>query len=143
MPSPFRAALLAGILLACGCTLIDQRTFAPPQPAGAAEQARAKLPALPLAIVRFNDPDTDWRIAVAAAVNQALQRRPGASFDVLASVPLGAAPLVQDEAAIRGQADTRAVADALLEAGVASDQLYLGLRGDPGTPPREVRIYVR
>ena len=42
-----------------------------------------------------------------------------------------------------GRLYSGAVADMLATAGVPPEQLRLGLRGDPGNPVREVRVYVR
>ena len=126
-----------------GCTLIDQRTFrSAPSTPGAAELARASLPALPLLTIRFADPELD-RAAIATAVDLALARKPAAIFDVIAPIPTNAPRETQDEAVRQGRADTERVANALAAAGAPRPQIQLGLRADRGDPPREVRVYVR
>ena len=89
-------ALVAGLaVLAGGCTLVDQRTFrAAEAQAGVDEIARAVLPALPLIVVRFDGPID--RAAIAQAVELAQARREAAVFDVIAPIPTGASPAVQE-----------------------------------------------
>jgi hypothetical protein len=89
------------------------------------------------------DQTTDWRPALAAAVQAAQQRRPDAGFDVQALVPTQAAPDEQDRRVAQAAADARAVAEAMGAAGLSPDRLRLGLRGDPGMPAREVRVFQR
>ena len=136
--------VLAAALFAGGCTLVDQRTFRGPAPAPTVEDvARAKLPPLPLVVIRFDQPDLDFRPALASAVDAARTRMPDVSFDVLAPIPTSAAPEVQRGYIRQGDADTSDVATALQADGVALEQIHMGFRGDPGSPPREVRIYIR
>ncbi len=143
MTYPMRPLLFALVLLP-GCTLVDQRTFlrTPPAP-GPAETARATLPARPLVSIRFPVADPTWPTQVADALATAQSRRPDAQFDVLAAIPLSAPETETQAAIVQGSADARAVADALGQQGVKPDLLHLGLQGDPGTPAREIRIYIR
>ena len=104
--------------------------------------ARATLPALPLITIRFAEAELD-RAALAGAVELALARKPGAVFDVIAPIPAEAPRDAQDAALRQGRAETERVANALAAAGAPRAQIELGLRADPGTPPREVRVYVR
>lgn len=143
---PALAALLlipAVLVPVAGCTLVDQRTFQAEAPApGAEELARARATALPLVSVRL-DQETPWRAALAEAVQAAQLRRPDAAFDVMALVPTQAAPAEQDRRVAQAAGDARMVAEAMGAAGVPSEQLRLGLRGDPGDPAREVRVFQR
>jgi hypothetical protein len=125
------------------CRLIDQSTFerAPETPDPAA-LARPVLPARPLLRLVLSDPTLDWRPAVAEAARLARARKPDAAFDVLAPVPTDAKREVQDRYVRQGQTDTRMVAAALQADGIDPGRITLGLQGDAGTPPREVRIYV-
>lgn len=110
-------------------------TAATPAPTGGA------LPALPVLIIRFDQP-MDPK-AIADAVELAMARKPGAVFDVVAPIPAGASPAAQAEVVRQGREDTERVATAIAAAGAARDHIELGLRADPGTPPREVRVYAR
>lgn len=139
------ALLLIPVVLAplAGCTLVDQRTFQAEAAApGAEELARAQAAALPLVSVRL-DEVTPWRSTLAVAVQAAQQRRPDAAFDVMALVPTQAAPAEQDRRVAQAAGDARTVAEAMGAAGVPAEQLRLGLRGDPGSPAREVRVFQR
>ena len=133
-------ALLALVALA-GCTIVDQRTFARWAPAGPVEPARAGLPALPVITIRF-DQALDQK-AIAEAVELAMARKPSTVFDVVAPVPAGESAAAQAEAVRQGREDTERVATAIAAAGAARDHIELGLRADPGTPQREVRVYAR
>ncbi len=136
--------LLAAMLLAGGCTLVDQRTFQAAAPAPTGEElARARVPLPPLMSVRLGATGVDYRPALAEVVRDAMVRNPDASFDVMALVPTQAAPAEQDRRVAEGAQDALAVATAMNAAGVPQEKLHLGLRGDPGSPAREVRIYLR
>lgn len=136
------AVVALGLL--AGCTLVDQRTFQTAAPApGASEIERARAPSLPLVSIRMDQRDLDYRPALAEAVQAAQQRKADATFDVLAMVPMQATAGEQDRRVAVAAEDARAVATAMGAAGVASDRLHLGLRGDAGVPAREVRVYVR
>ena len=143
-----RILLSALLLLMAGCTLVDPRSVArwlggaavaPDQ----ADLAGADLPALPLVTVRFDQPDVNYAPVLVSAAEAALQRKPGVVFDVVTPLPIALPRAQQDAFVHRGADDARAVAAVLATAGVPPDQLRLGLRGDPGAPVREVRVYVR
>jgi uncharacterized SAM-binding protein YcdF (DUF218 family) len=137
-------ALLALLLACAGCRLIDQRTFAhKPTAPEAAQLQRSPLPPLPLVTIRFEQPDFDWRTPLAEAVLAAQSRKPEVVFDVVTPIPVSAPTPAQDQAATQGDADARMVADALQYDGIPAERVHLGYRGDPGQPPREVRVYAR
>jgi hypothetical protein len=146
---PTRVILvLAAPLLLTGCwapdwKLIDQRTFWPPHAPEAGDVARANLPKFPLAVIRFDDLDADYRPALAEAVQAAVDRKADVEFDVLTPIPTTAPQAEQDRFATQGEADAQEVATALAADGVLPDRVHIGFRGDPGSPPREVRVYVR
>jgi len=106
-----RAVLAALFLLAlAGCTLVDQRSFRAAGAApGAEEMARAAAAARQVATVRMGDPGEAWRRVVADAVQAADQRAPGGVFEVMALVPLQAAPAEQDRRVAEASRDARAV----------------------------------
>jgi hypothetical protein len=156
LPAPALPASLPGmrilplilLVLLAGCELVDQRTVARwfggrPTSATVTDVAAAALPALPLVTVRFDQPDADYTSVLSAAAQDAMQRKSSVVFEVITPVPTAAPRAEQDAFVRRGAGDARAVADALATAGVPPDQIRLGLRGDPGQPVREVRVYVR
>jgi hypothetical protein len=163
------AASFSLVLLLGGCTLVDQRTFQPraAQP-GPAELAALRPPETPLLTVRLgatrigepagpsfgqaldrainlseNRAGIDLGSPAAEAVRTGQARNPDAVFDVLALVPTRAAPAEQDRRVAQAGADALTVASSLAAAGVPPARLRLGLHGDPGDPPREVRVYAR
>ncbi len=144
--SPFRRSLpiaVAGLLLAA-CTIIDQRTFAPPTtgPQQAELERLRSLPALPLMTVRFTGGELD-RAAIRGAVELARARRADARFEVITPIDMAGSREAQAEALRQGRADAEVVATALAEAGAARDHIEIGARSDAGAAPREVRVYVR
>lgn len=160
--------LLAATLLG-GCTLVDQRTFQRSAAApGTGEIARTRAPELPLLTIRMGglaigeptsrtmDQAMDRGLdltgdqaginlgsSVAEAVRSAEARKPDVVFDILALVPTEAAAAEQTRRITQASADAATVATAFAAAGVPSERLRLVLRGDPGSPAREVRVYVR
>jgi hypothetical protein len=132
------------LLALAGCKLIDQRTFqrTPPQP-DAATVARAWIPGPPLATIRLADPKLDWRTGLDAAVRAIETRKPAARFQVMTPIPTSATRAIQEQYVKVGQADAQMIAHALVADGVPPERVTLGFVGDPGTPTREVRLYVQ
>ena len=137
-----RAVLLALLLAGCApslsppyLTLIDQRTF---NPAVAPNEADVRaLPALPLAVVRFDTPGIDYGPDLARAIEAATSRKPDAEFNVVTPVARGKVPSAQ------ATEDAATIARAIAEQSVLPEKIHVGLMEDAGTPAREVRVYVR
>ncbi len=169
-PTPTILAPLAlAALLLGGCTLVDQRTFQRrAQQPGEGEASRVMAAETPLLTIRMGVPPlgeptgasigaamdrainigqdqggVDFGPPVAEAVRAAQARKPDVVFDIFAVVPTEATPAEQDRRVAQGSADAGRVANAFLAAGVPATRLRLGLRGDPGQPPREVLVFVR
>jgi hypothetical protein len=141
-------AILPALLLLAGCLppdfkIIDQRTFWPPHTPSEAELARAHLPPQPLVVIRFDQFDNDYAPALAEAAQAAQTRKQDVEFDVLTPIPTAAPQEEQDRFARQGAEDAQAVANALGQDGITPDRVHIGYRGDPGSPPREVLVYVR
>ncbi len=137
--------LLAATLLAlAGCKLIDQRTFQRKAIAPAASQlSRPDLPALPLLIVSFAIADADWRTPLHAAVRGAEAHKPDVVFPVVTAGPTASKREAQDTYITQAQEDAALVVNELQASGVPPERIVLRMRGDPGNPPREVRIYTQ
>ncbi len=138
-------ACVALLLLLSGCipatsypyaTLIDQRTFRAASVAPATTDVKP-LPALPLAVVRFDQPDDIIAQQLATAIEAAQSRKPDVEFNVMAPVARGTAP------SQRATDDATEVARMLAQQSVDPDHIHVGIVEDAGTPAREVRIYVR
>jgi hypothetical protein len=134
--------VVCGLLAGCAPSLsppylklIDQRTFNPAEAPSPADVRT--LPALPLAVIRFDIPDFEYRPDLARAIEAAQSRKPDAEFNVVTPVARGAVP---DERATQDAAD---VARAIAEQSVPPEKIHVGLVEDAGTPAREVRVYVR
>jgi hypothetical protein len=145
--SRMRILPIALALLLAGCHPFDQRDVARwlggrPAAPNQADLAETNLPPLPLVTVRFDQPGTDITAVLTEAAQAAMERKETVTFDVVTPLPTAAPRAVQDEFVSQGADDARMVADVLATAGVPPERLHLGLRGDPGNPVREVRVYV-
>ncbi|HUB11691.1 MAG TPA: hypothetical protein VMB34_07010 [Acetobacteraceae bacterium] len=141
MTLPALHRVLACLLLA-GCALVDQRTFAPAPEAKAAPSSAPAPRAVrvdtrtPLVTVDFSGPPPEYRELLGYAVHAAETRDREVQYDVVAM-----APNVDDFA--RSQQDATDVMRAVMQEGVPSARIHLGLRADPTLRGREVRVYVR
>ena len=97
----------------------------------------------PLVVVRFDHPNVDYQQILYAALNQALQNRPGASFQVVAVSPTrGNAASVQiAQGAARRHAED--VMRSMSDMGVPATRMGVASTTDPGTSVSEVRVFVR
>jgi hypothetical protein len=132
------------VVLLGGCRLVDQRTFesAPTAPEAAA-MTHTNLPPLPLIVVTPAIPDSDWRGPLAQAVEAARARKPDVTFEVVTPIPTSANRSVQDDFMRHGQDDQQVVDRELQADGVPPERITPRFQGDPGAPPREVRLYAR
>jgi len=136
--------IAAALLSVAGCRMVDQRTFEGSTKAPAASDiARADVPKRPLVTIAFTVPDFDWRPALRAAVDSAQARKRDVAFLVVTPVPTSASQQAQDSFIARGRKDAALVAEEIHKDGIASDNITIGLQGDAGSPPREVRVYAR
>jgi hypothetical protein len=97
----------------------------------------------PLVVVRFDRPNVDYQQVLYAALNQALQNRPGASFQVVAVSPTrGTAASVQfAQTAARHHAED--VMRSMSEMGVPATRMAVASTTDPSATVSEVRVFVR
>jgi hypothetical protein len=96
-----------------------------------------------LVTIKFDRSDVDYQQILYTALNQALQSRPGASFQVVGVSPTrGTASSVQ-----LAQTDARRHAQDVLrsmtEMGVPATRLAVSSSTDPGLANSEVRVFVR
>lgn len=135
---------LTVLLGLAGCRLVDQRTFEPaPAAPSAATLKQSDLPKLPLLTIPFAIRDANWRPALRDAVQAAEAHKPGLTFAIVTPVPVSASREVQDNFTKQGREDALMVADELQVSGIPPPRIAIGLRGDPGSPPRQVQIYAR
>lgn len=97
----------------------------------------------PLVVVRFDRPNVDYQQVLYAALNQALQNRPGASFQVIAVSPTrGTAASVQiAQSTARRHAED--VMRSMSDMGVPATRMNVASTTDPSATTSEVRVFVR
>lgn len=97
----------------------------------------------PLVVVRFDHPNVNYQEILYAALNQALQNRPGASFEVVAVSPTrGTAASVQiAQTTARRHAED--VMRSMSNMGVPASRMAVASTTDPAATVSEVRVFVR
>jgi TolA-binding protein len=97
----------------------------------------------PLVVVRFDRPNVDYQQVLYAALNQALQNRPGANFQVVAVSPTrGTAASVQI-AQSTARRHAQDVMRTMTDMGVPATRLNVASTTDPNATASEVRVFVR
>jgi len=97
----------------------------------------------PLVVIRFDQPNVDYQQILYAALNQALQSRPNAGFEVIAVSPTrgnaASVQIAQTAAARYAQQVMRS----MTSMGVPATRMAVGSATDPGAAGSEVRVFVR
>ncbi len=132
--------VLLALLSFTGCTLIDQRTFAP-SPEAKAQPAPPPAPVVidtrtALVTIDYTQPSPDYAQLLHAAVRAAESRYPDVQYDVISVLP-GTAD------AQEGQERATGVMRAIMRDHVPASRIHLGLRTDPALAAGQVRVYVR
>jgi hypothetical protein len=97
----------------------------------------------PLVVVRFDRPNVDYQQILYAALNQALQSRPNANFQVVAVAPTrGNAASVQI-AQTTARRHAQEVMRSMTDMGVPASRLNVASSTDPSAAASEVRVFVR
>ena len=97
----------------------------------------------PLVVVRFDRPNVDYQQILYAALNQALQARPNASFEVVAVSPTrGNAASVQI-AQSTARRHAQEVLRSMTDMGVPASRVDVASSTDPAAAASEVRVFVR
>ena len=109
----------------------------------AARQTQPQPGDRPLVVIKFDRPNVQYQQALYNAVSQALERKPTATFDLVAVSPQQgtAAQTALNSAAARRNAE--AVLRTLTDMGVPSSRVQLLAQGDPQAANNEVHLYVR
>lgn len=110
-----------------------------------AQSARATEPSLrrPLVVIRFDKPKVAFEQALYAAVSQALERRPSATFDLVAISPKYGSPAKAALASTTSKRNAESVLRSLSEMGMPLDRVRLSAMSSDKTDTNEVHIYVR
>lgn len=97
----------------------------------------------PLVVIKFDRPNVDYQQILYAALNQALQNRPSAGFQVVAVAPTrGTAASVQ-MAQSTARRHAQDVVRSMTDMGVPATRLNVASTTDPGANASEVRVFVR
>jgi hypothetical protein len=128
------------LLTFTGCTLIDQKTFAPTAEAKA-PPAPAPAPVVidtrtPLVTIDYTIPAPDYAELLHYAVHAAENRDANVQYDVIAVVK------GTDEAET-GQERATGVMKAIMRDRVPATRIHLGVRTDPALSASQVRVYIR
>ncbi len=97
----------------------------------------------PLVVVRFDRPNVDYQQILYAALNQALQSRPNANFQVVAVSPTrGNAASVQI-AQTTARRHAQEIMRSMTDMGVPASRMNVASSTDPNAAASEVRVFVR
>ncbi len=97
----------------------------------------------PLVVIRFDRPDVDYQQILYAALNQALQQRPNAGFEVVAVSPTrGTAASVQI-AQTTAKRHAQEVMRSMTDMGVPATRMGIASATDPAAAGSEVRVFLR
>jgi hypothetical protein len=114
-----------------------------PVPSGAMTSQQMASSGTPLVVIRFDHPGVDYQQVLYAALNQALQSRPSAGFQVVAVSPskgnAASVQLAQTNARHYAQDVMRSMTDM----GVPATRMGVASTTDPAADASEVRVFVR
>ena len=97
----------------------------------------------PLVVIRFDHPDVDYQQILYAALQEALQTRPGAAFSIVGVSPTrGTATSVQ-LAQTAAHRYAQEVLRSMTDMGVPASRLAVASATDPAVSTSEVRVFVR
>jgi hypothetical protein len=117
--------------------------LATPVPSGALTSQQLASNGQPLVVIKFDRPDVDYQQQLYAALNQALQSRPSAGFEVVAVSPgkgnIAAVQIAQTTARRHAQDVMRSMTDM----GVPASRLGVASTTDSAANTSEVRVFVR
>jgi len=117
--------------------------LATPVPSGAMTSQQLASAGLPLVVIKFDRPNVDYTQQLYAALNQVVQSRPNAGFEVVAVSPTkgnAAAVQVAQTAARRNAQD---VMRSMTDMGVPAARMGVASTTDPAASGNEVRVFVR
>ena len=126
-----------------GASLMNRALAQAEVKASMAARAPIAPTARPLVVIRFDRPNVDYELALYDAVSRALERKPNASFDLVAAHPKtgSAAQIILNSTAARRNAD--AVLRTLIDLGLPTSRLGVNATSSATIQANEVRVYVR
>ena len=97
----------------------------------------------PLVVIRFDRPNVPYQEPLFTAASEALNRRPGAVFDIVSIVPQQGTPAQVALSANQSRRNAEQVLQTLIQMGLPSDRLSLSSTSSSDVGSNEVHIYVR
>jgi len=97
----------------------------------------------PLMVIRFDRPNVAYEQALYNAVSRALERRPGATFDVVAVAPARGTPGQAALSTTTSKRNADSVVRSLTNMGLPADRINLSATTSGTTQTNEVQVYVR
>lgn len=97
----------------------------------------------PLVTIRFDRPGVEYQQILYTALAQALQTRPGASFDVIAVSPTRGTAAAVQLSQTDAQRHAQEVMRSMTDMGVPASRLGISSSTDPSISSSEVRVFVR
>jgi hypothetical protein len=116
---------------------------APRSAAGGHAMAVPETSGRPLVVIRFDRPDVPYEEQLYNAVSQALERRPGARFEIVAVAPGSANPATATVGANASKQNAESVRRSLVNMGLPADRMSMSATSSAELQDGEVRIYVR
>ncbi len=115
------------------------RPGAPPSRAAASSAAGDR----PLVVIRFDQPDVAYEQPLYTAVSRALERKPSATFTVMAVAPNAGSPAQVAVNTNASRQNAENVLRALTNMGLPADRVSLSATMSPDIQSNEVRVFVR
>jgi hypothetical protein len=124
-------------------TSLANRAFSTAAPQQVASTSAARSGRQPLMVIRFDRPNVSYEQALYTAVSQALERRPSATFDVVAVAPSNgnAGQVALSTSASKRNAEN--VVRSLTNMGLPADRISLSATSNASTQANEVQVFVR
>ena len=127
-----------GALFAGGLTSRVNASYDTAAPARAMSAGEA-----PLVTIRFDKPNVNYEPALYAAIKSALDRRPSATFDVVAVSPVGNTPGTQALAATNAKRNADSVLRSLTNMNLPASRVRSSSTTSPAVSGGEVQVFVR
>jgi len=114
-----------------------------PVPSGALSSQQLASAGTPLVVIKFDRPGVDYQQQLYAALNQALQSRPSAGFEVVAVSPSKGNAAAVQIAQTTARRHAQDVMRSMTDMGVPATRLGVASTTDAATTASEVRVFVR
>ena len=97
----------------------------------------------PLVVIRFDKPNVPYEQALYNAVRRVLERRPDATFDLVAVAPAGGGPATVALNSNKSRRYSESVLRALTEMGLPPSRIAVSAKTSGATKANEVHLYLR